>query len=149
VTTLLVQELKDELHHYIRLSNRERYTIGAIYPYIYMHNSPPGTFTLRLMKDSVELFSRTFSCADIKSALNTTDNYAHVFFPIIPSSPIFLDSGVYVIRLTSSGYVFSESQYIGLIRQHENLNNKLDYVPMSDSEKPMSIRIKMLKRGEL
>jgi hypothetical protein len=147
VTTLLVETLKTELEQEIRLENSERYSIGAIIPYLYLHNAPSGTFTLEILSGATSLFSQSFTSVNIKTALGTTNNYGHVFYPIVPLNPVQLDAGTYKIKLSSVGYTVSGSSFLGWIRQHEDLNNKLDYVPASDSDNPLAIRLKVFKRG--
>jgi hypothetical protein len=149
VTTLLIETLQTELSQEIRLNGSERYSIGAIIPYIYMHNAPSGTFTLSLVSVSTTIFSQSFTSSSIKLSIPTASNYAHVFYPIVPNNPIQLDSGTYTVKITSSGYSPTSVSFLALIRQHEDLNNKLDYIPASDDENPLAIRLKIYKRGEL
>lgn len=149
MTTLVIETLVTELSQDIRLSGKERYSIGAIIPYIYMHNSPSGTFTLKLLSGVTELLSQSFTSSDIKALIPTINNYAHVFYPVIPINPIQLDSGIYTVKITASGYAPTSVSFLALIRQHEDLNNKLDYVPLTDDENPLAIRLKVYKRGEL
>jgi hypothetical protein len=149
VTTLLVETLTSELSQDIRLAGEERFSIGAIIPYVYMHNSPSGTFYLKVINGVTEVFSQAFTSSDIKSSIPTTNNYAHVFYPIVPILPIQLDPGVYTIKITASGYSNSSTNFLGWIRQFEDLNNTLDYVPTSDDQNPLAIRLKIYKRGEL
>ena len=149
MTTLLIETLQTELSQDIRLSGKERYSIGAIIPYIYMHNSPPGLFTLSLLSASTTVFSQSFTSEDIKLSIPTVNNYAHVFYPVVPTNPIQLDSGTYTVKITSSAYSPTSVSFLALIRQHEDLNNKLDYIPASDDENPLAIRLKIYKRGEL
>ena len=48
MTTLLVTELRDTLSQDYKLDLSGRYHIGAFIPYIYIHNSPAGDFTLNV-----------------------------------------------------------------------------------------------------
>ena len=149
MTTLVIETLVTELSQNIRLSGKERYSIGAIIPYIYMHNAPSGTFTLKLLSGVTELLSQSFTSSDIKASIPTTNNYTHVFYPVIPINPIQLDGGTYTVKIIASGYAPNSVSFLALIRQHEDLNNKLDYVPLTDDENPLAIRLKVYKRGEL
>lgn len=145
---LVVEELvSTNLEQEIRLERSSRYHVGAISPYIYMHNAPSGTFTITLKRGVETIFAKSFTCADIKTALGTLNNYAHVFYPIIPDAPVQLESDLYTVVLSSSGYTMNASSFLGWIRQHEDLNNILDYVPTADYENPFSIRLKILDRG--
>jgi hypothetical protein len=143
VTTLVVQKLDNELIQDFRLKLDERYNVGGIYPYIYMHNAPAGTFTIQIIKGVTVLASKSFDCDDIKSALDTTDNYAHSFHPVLFDSPTQLGRGLYSLRLSSSGYSPTESSFIGWTQQHEDLNNILDYTPGSDAQNPLAFKLKI------
>lgn len=145
VDTLVAVSLRQE----IRLERPDRFHIGAISLYLYMHNSPGGTFKLSMERNSLLVFEKEFTSAMIKASLGTVHNYAHVFYPIIPTNPIQLENGLYELVLSSSGYAYAASSFLGWIRQHEDLGNKIDYVPINDSENPLSTRIKILNRGIL
>lgn len=148
MTTLLVETLINELEQVVNLKINERYSIAGIYPYIYLHNSPPGTFTFEIINSNEEaVFSRDFTSSDIKDSLDTTDDYAHVFFPIVPGSPLQLDAGQYTLKLSGSGYSANMSSFLGWCRQFEDLNNILDYEPMDDGQNPLAVRLKVYKRG--
>ncbi|MCS6281479.1 MAG: hypothetical protein HUM72_12675 [Dolichospermum sp.] len=149
MSTLLIETLESELSQVIKLSGSERCSIGAIIPYIYMHNAPAGTFTLSVLSGSSTLFSGSFTSENIKSSIPTLNNYAHVFYPIVPVNPVQFDSGTYTIKLTSTGYLPTSVSFLALIRQHEDLNNTMDYAPITDDKNPLAIRIKLYKRGEL
>lgn len=145
---LLVEPLSTvDLVQSIRLKRSERYQIGSFIPYIYLHNAPSGTFTLSVEKDSIVLFQKSFTSSDIKSAMNTTDDYLHCFYPVVPNNPIQLESGIYDVRLSAASYANSSSSFIGWIRQFEDLNNTLDYAPIADNHKPLAIRLKIYDRG--
>jgi len=146
MTTLLIETLYDQLEQEFTLSNEERYSIGCISPYLYMHNAPAGTFTLSIISGATTVFSQSFTSNDIKTATYLTDDYAHVFFPIVPVNPLQLDAGTYKIRLSASGYTATGS-FMGWIRQHEYLNNIITYTPEADDHNPLAFRIKVYKRG--
>jgi hypothetical protein len=148
VTKLLVETLESGyLSQEVRLRGSDRYHVGAFIPYIYLHNAPLGTFNFILEKDSVILFQKSFTSAEIKTSMGTASDYIHCFYPIIPTNPVQLESGLYTIKLTSTGYSNSSTSFIGWIRQFEDLNNTLDYVPLDDDHNPLAIRLKIYKRG--
>lgn len=143
MTTLLFKKLVTTLEQDLRYNSTKRCQIAAFIPYIYMHNSPAGTFTFDVLNgDDEVIFSQTFDSASIKQSLATTNNYAHVFYPIVPTSPIQIERGLYTIKLSATGYTSSDSSYLGWIQQYENVQNVMDYVPASDAENSLSIRIK-------
>ena len=145
MSTLLVDQLKTELTHEIRLTSLSRVHISALYPYLFLYNSPVGTFTLSILKDAVTIFSQSFDSAAIKISMATTDDYAHVFYPVIPPNPLPIEAGLYTIKLSATGYNPSESSYLGWIKQHENVQNNLEYTPVNDTYNPYAIRIKVFK----
>ena len=143
MTTLLFKKLVTTLEQDLRYNSAKRCQIAAFIPYIYMHNSPSGTFIFELLNEDAEvIFSQSFDSAGIKQSLVTTNNYAHVFYPIVPTNPIQIERGLYTIKLSATGYTPSDSSYLGWIQQYENVQNVMDYVPASDAENSLAIRIK-------
>jgi len=142
MTTLVVTDLVTDLEQDVRFNLNTRCNVAALYPYLLMFNSPAGTFEFELIKSSVTIFSKTFTSADIKTSLSTSNNYAHVFYPIIPTNPIQIEKGLYTIKISASGYTATSSSYLGWIQQYEHIQTDLDYTPANDSENPVSIRIK-------
>lgn len=149
MTTLLSKTLETSLSQEIRFSLSTRIHIAALIPYLFMFNAPAGTFTFELYsQDRTEtVFTKTFDCDDIKTALSTTDNYAHVFFPIIPTNPVQIEAGLYTISITASGYTATVGSFLGWIQQHENIQNEMEYVPVNDEENPLAVRYKIYKEG--
>lgn len=151
MSTLLIETLDavDPLVQQFRLSLDTRYVIGAFIPYLYMHNAPNGIFTFSLLNaDDVTVFSQSFTSADIKASLNTLNDYAHVFFPVVPSTPMILEKGLYTAKLQASGgYDQMANGFLAWIKQHEDLNNELDYTPSIDLQNPLALRLKILKQG--
>ena len=122
----MVQELRTTLTQDFTINLNRRYTIAGIRPYLYIHNAPAGTFTLKIKDGATELASKGFTSSQIKTELSTTDNYAHIWKGIIFDTPLLLSKGAYTIELSSSDYSFSESSYIGWIKEFENIFNETD-----------------------
>lgn len=146
MSTLVIEELITELSQQIRMKLDTRSHIASLAPYIYMHNAPAGTFTLSITGTGVN-FSKSFTCADIKAALNTTNNYAHVFMPVVPLSPLYLKRDIYTVKLSASGYTFSESSFLAWIKEHEDVKHNIEYIPTNDEYNPFSMRIKVFEQG--
>jgi hypothetical protein len=149
MTTLVVQELRTELTHEFRLGLNQRYQVAAFIPYLYVHNAPDGIFTFKVSKNNIPVFSFDFESINIQEAMGTTDKYIHAFYPIVPSSPFQLENGLYVAKLSSSGYTAKSNSFMGWAQQHENIQNKMDYLPFSDSRNPLAMRVKVYKQGVL
>jgi len=147
LTTLVSQTLETELVQEIRFNLSTRLHLGAMIPYLFMFNSPDGVFTFNLLKGVQTIFSKSFTCADIRASLSTMDDYAHVFYPIIPDDLIQIENGLYTFKLTASGYTNTQASFLGWIQQHENIQNEMDYIPKNDEANSFAIRFKEYKEG--
>lgn len=125
-----------------------RYQVGGFKIYLYMHNSPAGTFTVNLKSGLNTLASKSFNSDDIKTSLDTIDSYAHVFYPIVFDENVILEKGSYDIELTASGYTFSDSAYIGWIKEYD-IYNEFETLPISQLDYPYGFRILTIDNREL
>lgn len=143
---LLVETLKTQFSQIINYEG-ERVSIGAFIPYLYCHNVS-GTFTFEVESNSETIFSQNFSIDEIKTSLNTSNNYFHVFYPIVPINPVQLETGQYTFKLIAPiGYMPNQSSFIGWVKQHEDIQNKMDYIPSNDRQNTFAIRFKAYKEG--
>ncbi len=126
MTTLVVDELKTTLTQNLTINLNRRYTVAGIRPYLYMHNSPSGTFTLSIKEGATTHASKTFTSAEIKSDLSTSDNFAHIYKALVFANPLHLSEGTYTLELSSSGYTFGESSYLSWVKDFENIYNNTD-----------------------
>ena len=150
MTTLFVATLEDELIQEIKYNLEERLHVGAFIPYLYVHNASADFFTFELSNTDGVLFEKNFTVSEMKESLGTTDNYFHVFYPIIPVNPIQLEKGEYSVRLIpGTNYTQDGSSFIGWIKQFENIQNEMDYVPLDDNSNSYAIRYKCYKEGIL
>jgi hypothetical protein len=142
---LVAQTLSGSLEQRVMLRHTKRYVIGSIIPYLLMVNAPSGNFVFKVLKDSLEIFSHTFPSANNKTSLGITDNFAHVYFPIVPDD-LQLEQGEYVFRLESD-YSPTFTSFLAWIQQHEDIQNEIDYTPSGDQENPLTVRLKILRKG--
>ena len=148
MTTLQVQTLVSELMQDFTIKLDERYHIGAIIPYLYLHNTS-GTFTFELKKSGSAIASKSLTDAEIKALIPTTESYVHVFCPFIFSNPVKIEKGEYSLRLSASGYSNSAASFLGWCQQFEDIQNEMDYIPLDDSENSLAFRLKIYKEGVL
>lgn len=150
MSKLLVEELIHDqvLVHEFSYGLSQRVQLGGFYPYIFMKGAPAGDFyvTFRNLDGSFS-FQKHFTASDIKAVMNTTDNNVRIFLPCIPPTPIYLKKGDYQMYLEAENYIFNRGAFIGWIKQHENLNNALNYTPSNDVENPLAFRLKVFKEG--
>ena len=147
MSQLLVETLTTELSQEINYDSDERCSIACFIPYIYFHNAV-GSFTFEIESDYGVIFSKSFTAQDIKDSIPSTANYAHVFYPIIPTNPVQIERGSFTFRLIAgAGYSVTQSSFIGWIKQHEDIQNRMSYNPASDNENTFAIRFKMYKEG--
>lgn len=147
MTTLVVNPIGASLEQEFTYNLNDRCHIGAFYPYIVMIGAPAGTFTCELIKGVTTIFSKTFTSVSIKSSLSTTNNYAHVFYPIIPDSPVQIEKGAYKLKISTSGYIETNSSYIAWAQQFEDVQNEMPYTPIGIAENSLAFRIKTYKEG--
>ena len=147
MSTLVVETLLGELTQEITYNLEDRVHVGAFIPYLYVHGNSNAIFSFQLSSASGLIFEKNFTIQNIKDSLNTTDNYIRVFYPIIPDFPVHIGRGSYTCRIYPvSGYA-SGVTFIGWIRQHENIQNLMDYIPLSDDQNSLTIRVKSYKEG--
>ena len=120
MTTLVVEELRTTLYQEFSLKTKE--SIKAIRPYLYLHNSPAGTFTLTLKESGATIDSKSYTAAQIEAAAGFTANqYHHAYINFEFDSHLTLKRDTtYRIELSSAGYTFGDAAYVGWIRPHEN-----------------------------
>lgn len=145
MSTLLVQTLYTKLEQEIECTGESRVLVAAFAPYLYFHNVTGATFRFELERDSVVIFSQEFTSEDISAAVN--GQYAHVFYPIVPTNPVQLEAAVYTFRILAvSGYTVGSS-FIGWIQQHQDTQNVMDYVPTTSDKLSFAIRFKQYQEG--
>jgi hypothetical protein len=74
-------------------------------------------------------------------------DYYHGFVSFIFDDHVLLGVGDYTLRLSSSGYTFSESAYIGWFHdwEHKVVNN--ESVATADNDEPLAYRMYCYNRG--
>ena len=123
MTTIVVDELVTTLSQNITLNSYRNYHIAGLKLRLLMYNAPAGTFTVSIKSGANTLSSYSFTSADIKTELNTTDNYAHLY-KVISIPYTILKSGSYEIELSSSGYTYAFGSFIGWVKSYENIFNE-------------------------
>jgi hypothetical protein len=122
MTTLVCDELITTLTQTVNLSYDRVYQIAGVKIKLLMYNAPTGTFTLSLKSGATTLASDTFNSAEIKTDLSTANNYAHIYKALTFNLP--LKKGAYDLVLSSSGYTFSTSSFLGWCKSFENVFNE-------------------------
>jgi hypothetical protein len=145
---IVVDELKTTLSQEINLLYDRVYQIDGISVKILMFNAPSGTFTVSL-KDSDDntLASDTFTSAEIKTALGTSDDYAYCFVPISIYAP--LKKASYTLELSASGYTYAENSFIGWIKSYENVYNSISGNPANYTANPFDFLLHERVREDL
>lgn len=144
---IVTQALKSQLTQETTFNLVGACTLGSIAPLLVMVGAPAGAFKFGLydMSDA-PLFEQTFDCDDIKTALNTLNAHAYVYYPFIPQ--IKIKSGTYKMKLAAvSGYTYAANSFLGWGQQHENVQVETSYVPSADDRRPLTYRVKILTQG--
>lgn len=145
MSTLLVETLYDKLEQEIEYNGEKRVLMAAFIPYLYFHNVSGATFAFEIERNSTVIFSQQFTSEQIALAVGA--QYAHVFYPIVPSNPVQLEAATYKFRIkVISGYVIGES-FLGWIRQYQDTQNEMSYTPTVADEITYAIRFKEYQEG--
>lgn len=143
---LIVETLYTSLTQQINCNSEKRVHIGAIIPYLYFHNLSSGEFKFEILKSDSVIYSHFFDWKDIKGSI--AEDYFHVYYPVVPSNPVQIEEGTYSIVLTAlSGYNVEGNSFLGWIKQHEDIQLKMDYLPDSDNQNTLTVRFKEYKDG--
>lgn len=147
MTTLVCDELIGTLTQEINFNNYRTYHIEGIKIKLLMYNAPSGTFTLSIKDGATTLVSAEFTSADIKTDLETSDNYCWLYKALNIAAP--LKAGSYNLVLSSSGYTYSENSFIGWIKSHENIFNDRSIPAVYYTSNPFDVLIYENTREDL
>lgn len=143
MTTLLLNPLEA-----VTLSQEftveKRLIIKAVRPYLYFHNDPAGTFTISVKQGVTTLASFSQSMATILAGASwTAGQYHHAFIKFEFTNPLILNEETYTIELSSSGYTYNASSYLGWIKEYEFPTNVVSPVPPvgASTDYPYSFQI--------
>jgi hypothetical protein len=89
------------------------------------------------------IFSKSFTAADIRTSLSTSDDFIHVFYPVIPTSDVYIEAGDYQLLLTKSGYTYADSNYLGWCRNFETQDYIDDQQLFKDQTNALETRFKV------
>jgi len=123
MSTLLIDELRTSLEQDFSVTSRNE--VAAIRPRLYFQNDPTGTFTISIYEGVTLLGSSSLTMTEILANTGWSAgqyHYGRIRFSF--DLPVILQHGVsYTIKLTSSGYTFSEASYLGWCKSWDNLIN--------------------------
>ncbi len=147
MTQRVVERLEGSMSQTFTLANDENYNVAYIRPLLYVYNSPAGTFTLTVTQGTFTQ-SVNFTASDIQTALGTSDDYFYAWYRLNFTDQLSLKKGNFTITLSSSGYTFSESAWLGWVQEHEFRFNDLSYTPASDDDGPLSTQLFVYRKPE-
>ena len=140
MTTIVVEELQTALSQEFETPNRK--TISTIKLDLYKHRSPNGTFTLEIEQAGEIIATKDFTSLDIENSTpSTAINFYHGRYNVGLDSPVVINEGTFEVRITSSGYSFSESDYLGWIKPHENIRIESDYNITNDAQNAFGLEL--------
>lgn len=141
MTTLVTEELRTTLTQTFTYDLNKRVSLAGIRPYLTMFNAPAGTFTFTLKRGAVTIATKDFTSTEIKSDLSTSDNYAHLWKVIQFDDPVQLTKGTYSMVISSSGYTYSTSSFLGWNKEFENKFNADDGTATGIFDNPFSYQL--------
>ena len=117
--------------------------------HLYKHNSPSGTFTMQITDNSDNVItSKGLTVSEMQSsgsaALSQNLYRGYISFEL--SQPVALRAGTFKIKLTSSGYTFAESAYIGWLKDWDDTKPSItDASTPKPADSPFDFEIYSLK----
>lgn len=146
---LATEELKTTLTQTITLKYNRVYQIAGLKLKLVMFNAPSGTFTVSIKSGANTLASKDFTSAEIKTDLSTVNNYAWLWKPFEFSTICALKKGSYDIVLSSSGYTYSNTSFLGWVKPHENIFTERTDAFTDYTTNPYGVRIYERTREDL
>ena len=151
MSTLLLHELREGETLTQTFTTNERIAMAGIRLYLYKHLSPVGNFTLTIKYNTTELASATVTSAimEANDSNITATNYYHGFIRFDLDSNVILDENIiYTLELSGSGYTYSDSAFIGWVKEFEYPTNttSIDVSTVDDGTQPNSFQIFNYKR---
>lgn len=127
MSILVIDELKSTLTQDFVLADDSLVglKLKAIRPLLYFHNDPSGTFTLTLKQGVSTVDSKSLTMAEILTDAGFSSNEFHwgVFNFEFDKYNKIKRGITYTMELSSSGYTFADSSYLGWIKPHEDFIN--------------------------
>lgn len=149
MSTIIAEQLETTISQTINMKAYRKYELAGLKAKLYMHNAPAGTFTLALKSGGNTLWSDTFTSAELQSDLSTANNYLWIWKAFTFSTPIIIKSGTYTLELSSSGYTYAYSSFMGWIKDYESIFHELEDTPVQDGiDNPHSFRLFEYKKAE-
>lgn len=122
---LTVEQLVTTLEQDFTVSIMKPIYSPKISPWLYVHGLQTASFYLDIYRGATLLMRKSFTDADIKGQLQTTDDYSHLFLRL-DFDGLILKSGSYKLILGSDDYTFSTSKYIGWVKDWDGDFENLD-----------------------
>ncbi len=145
MTTLVVDELKTTLAQDFQLldDTLTGMRVKAIRPLLYLHNDPPGTFTITLKQGVSTIDSKSLTIAEILANADFSANQYHwgIFNFEFDKYNKIKRGLTYTIELSASGYSFAENAYLAWIKPFEDRHNTFTDTITSFLENPFGYEI--------
>ena len=144
MTFLTIHELgNDEAEFEQTITVEKNILINAIRPYIYKHRRPLGTFKVSIWKGARELAFGELTSAEMEDQdprLGAND-FAHGHMRFDLNRFVNLRKGEYIIKMSSTGYSFSEADYFGWVKAHEDIRYSINGIPQNAFENPYTVEL--------
>jgi len=141
---LTIHELGNEEAEFEQVLTLEKdILINAIRPYIYKHNSPAGTIRMAIWKNAAEIAYGELTSTEMENLDDDLANFdfAHGHMRFDLNRFVRLRKGEYTIKMSSTGYTFSESAYFGWVKAHEDIRYSINGVSQNAFENPYTVEL--------
>ena len=141
MSTLIIDELRTTLEQEFTVVTRRE--VLTVRPNLMFYNDPAGTFTMTIKQGSTTIIAKSLTMTEILTGTSWTANQYHygvINFEFATPVALLVDT-TYTAVLSSSGYVFSESSYLGWVKSYTNHLNTVAGATSSDLENPFDVEI--------
>jgi hypothetical protein len=133
---LLVEELKTTLSQSLTVGDNNVFAV-AVRPHLYKHGSPTGSVRMQIQDENGKLIAQ--SAAVAISAISS-ENYFHGYVRFDFTEPLKSGS-TYQFVLSSTGYTYSSSAFVGWCKDFDLRKYPSDYSPSDGMRSSFDLEI--------
>lgn len=140
MSTLCVDRIDDDSSFLEQEILLHRYhALSGIKLQLYFYGLPAGTFNVNVYKGADIVHTWSFTAAEAKAAFNVTEEYFWGYLAL--KGDCFLDEGGYAIDIETEGYTFSESAWIGWVKNWQALDSNTVGTPSDFTAYPYTYKL--------
>jgi len=140
MSTLIVHELETPGNNTVfqEIKPTQNINLAAIRPHLYLHNAPSGKVRVEVQDENGRLIkaSAKQTITDLKTLA-----FAHGYHKFDIDTPLIKDIKYRIAVVTSDGYTFAESAYIGVCKDWDDEKTNQSYSPNNQFDAPLDFEL--------